>query len=61
MTCSVMKLVAADVYFRSCKRQREQQWEGSQEARKKLEATSPQKLQDGAMEGESTPTNVIDD
>ena len=27
---------------------------------KKLEATSPQKLQDGAMEGESTPTNVID-
>jgi hypothetical protein len=28
--------------------------------RKKLEATSLQKLQDGATEGESTPTNVID-
>jgi hypothetical protein len=55
-----MKLVAADVYFRSCKRQTEQQWEATQEARKKLEATSSQKLQDGAMEGESTPTNVID-
>jgi hypothetical protein len=45
-----MKLVAVVVYFRSCERQREQQWEGSQEAHKKLEATSPQKLQDGAME-----------
>jgi hypothetical protein len=33
-----MKLVAADVNFRSCKRQREQQWEGSQVARMKLEA-----------------------
>jgi hypothetical protein len=28
--------------------------------RKKLEATSLQKLRDGAMEGESTPTDVID-
>jgi hypothetical protein len=45
-----MKLVAVVVYFRSCERQREQQWEGSQEAHKKLEATSPQKLQGGAME-----------
>jgi hypothetical protein len=26
----------------------------------KLEATSPHKLQDGAMEGESMPTNIID-
>jgi hypothetical protein len=43
-----MKLVV-DVYFRSCKRQREQQWEGSQEAHKKLEATSPQKLHDEDM------------
>jgi hypothetical protein len=55
-----MKLVPTDVYSRSYKRQREQQWEGSPEASKKVEATSPQKLQDGAMEGESTPTNVID-
>jgi hypothetical protein len=55
-----MKLVATNVYFRSCKQQREQQCEGSPEASKKFEATSLQKLSDGAMEGESMPRNIID-
>ena len=61
---SVMKLVGAYVFFRSAKRKRDQQWEGSSEANMKLEATTAElqkvkgQLQDGAMEGESTPTDV---
>ena len=59
-----MKLVGAYVFFRSAKRKRDQQWEGSSEANMKLEATAAElqkvkgQLQDGAMEGESTPTDV---
>jgi hypothetical protein len=53
------RLVAVDDYFRSFKGQSEQQWEEPQEASKKLEATSSQKVQDGATEAESMPTNII--
>ena len=61
---SVMKLVGAYVFFRSAKRKRDQQWEGSSEANMKHEATTAElqkvkgQLQDGAMEGESTPADV---
>jgi 5-bromo-4-chloroindolyl phosphate hydrolysis protein len=51
---SVMKLVGAYVFFRSTKRKRDQQWEGSLEATTvELQKVKGQ-LQDGAMEGEST-------
>jgi hypothetical protein len=55
---SVMKLVGAYVFFRSDKRKRDQQWEGSSEATTaELHKVNGQ-LQDGAMEGESMPTEV---
>jgi ABC-type bacteriocin/lantibiotic exporter with double-glycine peptidase domain len=61
---SVMELVGVYVFFRSAKRKRDQQWEGSSEANMKLKATAAElqkvkgQLQDGAMEGESMPTDV---
>jgi hypothetical protein len=54
---SVMKLVGAYVFLRSAKRKRDQ-WEGSSEAiAAELQKVKGQ-LQDGAMDGESTPTDV---
>ena len=55
---SVMKLVGAYVFFRSAKRKRDQQWEGSSEATAAELQKVKGQLQDGAMEGESTPTDV---
>ena len=55
---SVMKLVGAYVFFRSAKRKWDQQWEGSSEATAAELQKVKGQLQDGAMEGESTPTNV---
>jgi hypothetical protein len=55
---SVIKLVGAYVFFRSAKRKRDQQWEGSSEvAAAELQKVKGQ-LQDGAMEGESMLTDV---
>ena len=53
-----MKLVGAHVFFRSAKRKRDQQWEGSSEATAAELQKVKGQLQDGAMEGESTPTDV---
>jgi hypothetical protein len=58
----VIKLVGAYIFFRLAKRKRDQHWEGFSEANMVLEATADElqkvkgKLQDVAMEGESTPT-----